>query len=66
MGRAISRMPSVADKAYSSRAIRRTLRRRGIRAVIRRGPTRRPTAYGAAGPAADRQPSTASSTKPAT
>lgn len=41
----------IADKTYTSRAIRQTLRRRGIQAVIPEQADRRPTRWGAAGPA---------------
>ncbi|WP_373305810.1 transposase [Streptomyces flavofungini] len=41
----------LADRAYSSRAIRNHLRRRGIRAVIPSRPTRSATVCGEAAPA---------------
>jgi transposase len=56
----------IADKAYSSRAIRQALRGRAIRAVIPERSDRRPTACDADRSAAGRPPSTATFTKIAT
>jgi transposase len=56
----------LADRAYSSRAIRSHLRRRGIRAVISSRPTRSATVCGEAAPEADRPPSMPRRTSSAT
>ncbi len=56
----------LADKAYSSRAIRTHLRRRGIRAVIPSPLIRSPNARSEADPAVVRLPSTARPTNSAT
>ncbi|MFG2623301.1 IS5 family transposase [Streptomyces sp. NPDC048507] len=56
----------LADKAYSSRAIRSHPRRRGIRAVIPQPADQPPTGSGAAATAAARPPSTARPTSSGT
>ncbi|MFI2198895.1 transposase [Streptomyces coeruleorubidus] len=67
-GRAPPREPDVviADKAYSSRAIRQSLRGRGIRAVIPERTDQKANRIRAKKPAAGHRPSTASSTRPET